>query len=143
MRTLNELQNVRLGDMTPEERHLVTDSAVRKLEREINHPGFKAAVERITIESPPAAPPFHVSGKSILTCVQRGLSGRNPWVEARFEALAISGKILTETTAADGNSYMLVRFPRLSGLYLFRIDGDSGARHAHTPRLLVTLFAIL
>lgn len=48
MRTLAELQNVRVGDMTPDERKLVTRAALAKLQTEFKQkaPQIEAALAK-------------------------------------------------------------------------------------------------
>jgi hypothetical protein len=46
VRTLAELKNVRVGDMTPDERRLVTKAAVNRLKVELESPQFRAALTK-------------------------------------------------------------------------------------------------
>jgi hypothetical protein len=54
MRTLAELEGIRLGDMTPDERRLVIASAVAKLKAELESPAFRKAMGQVP--EPPSKP---------------------------------------------------------------------------------------
>jgi hypothetical protein len=91
-----------------------------------------------------STPTLKVGQEFTIALVQRGLKGSNPWVEATFAHRDTGGKVKSETHGADGKVYMSVSMVGLSGLYVFRIDGDAmqlGGSNIH--RVRATLFLVL
>jgi hypothetical protein len=70
---------------------------------------------------------------------QRGRNSKNPWVAAELGDEV--GKVKSESTAADGNNYLEVRFPSYLGTFLFRVDETRGS--ANGPVVQATLFLVL